>query len=127
MTATTATADLSTEDLHAAVDQLIKRIAEIAAVRDLALKMASQATKDLVRVRDEMNARLEDRNVLISSLRIAADAKDNEIRRLTTQLHGLALADEDRQRRADAAQQQPEATTPWRRLLKRIGNRKDRP
>jgi hypothetical protein len=134
----TTTADLSCEEIHAGFDALIKRIAEIAAVRDVALQIASQATKDLVRARgeheaelksrdEEARARLDLRDNVISLLRIAGDAKDNKIRQLTAQLREPAAADEGRRRQSEAVQQQPEAPAMWRRFLQRLGNRKDHP
>lgn len=115
----TATAGLSCEEIHAGFDALIERIAEIAAVRDVALQIASQATKDLVRARgeheaelksrdEEAQARLDLRDNVISSLRIAGDAKDDQIRHLTTQLQSAA------------AQRQPKAPTPHRKWRLRI-------
>ena len=99
----------------------------LAAERDLALKMASQATKDLVRVRRETEARLTDKDVLIDSLRIAGDARNEDLRRLSARVHELAIANESQQREREAEQQRPEVPAAHRQLLKRIRNRKDRP
>lgn len=107
---------------------LLEANRRLRAERDVAVGMASQATKDLVRargelaeVREESEARLALHVNLISSLRISSDAKDAKIRQLSGQLCGLAVADEDLQRQLDAAQQEPKPTRPswWSR---RIGN-----
>lgn len=116
----TTTADLSCEEIHAGFDALIKRIAEIAAVRDVAIKMASQATKDLVQARHEHKAELDLYDNLVSSLRLNDDRKNDDLRRLTARVHELALANEDLQRQLETARQQRPERTSW--LSRRIGN-----
>lgn len=117
----TTTADLSCEEIHAGFDALIERIAEIAAVRDLALQIASQATKDLVQARREHKAELDLYDNLISSLRLNDDRKNDDLRRLTARIHELALANEDLQRQRKQDRQEPKpARQSW--LSRRIGN-----
>lgn len=127
MTATpsAATADLTCDEIHAGFDALIKRIAEIAAERDLARQMAAQATKDLIRARDEAQARLAVHDVLVTSLRAHIETKTEENRRLTTHARELALANEAMQQQLNQAQQRTNETKPprWSVFGRRIGNR----
>lgn len=124
---TITTQDLTCEEIHTGFDALIKRIAELTAERDLAMQMASQATKDQERERREHKAELKLLDGLISSVRIDRDDKHDQIRRLNARVRELALTNEDLQRQLDAAQQEPEVPAPRRRFLKHAGNRKDRP
>lgn len=116
--------ELTCEEIHTGFDALIERIADLAAQRDIACQMASQATKDLVRVRDEkqaMQAQLDLRDALIESLRLSDDRKTGDLRHLTARVHELALANEELQRQRERDQQEPAATRKsW--LSRRIGN-----
>jgi chromosome segregation ATPase len=125
ITPSAATADLTCDEIHTGFDALIKRIAEIAAERDLARQMASQATKDLIRTRDEAQARLAVHDVLVASLRAHIDAKNHDIRQLNACIRELALANEDLQKQRETEQQQrPAEPKPPRRSVfgRRIGN-----
>jgi len=143
MTVTRSVAEgLTCEEIHAGFDALIERLAEVAAERDCAFKMAAQATKDQLKTRTELDARLKIRDIQIDSLRAGIDGKNAEIRQLTARVRELALVNEDQQRQLDVAQR---LETPalrrrflnrlWRRLLNRLRSRtrpdqttdKDRP
>lgn len=117
---TTTTEPTLLEKVHALEVTALR----LAAERDVAREMASQATKDLVRIRDEkqaMQARLDLRDALIESLRLSAARKTDDLRRLTARIHELALANEDLQRQRDRDQQEPKPTRQsW--LSRRIGN-----
>lgn len=113
----TSSADLTCEEIHAGFDGLVERLAQMAAERDLALKMAAQATKDLVRARHTVDVR----DAVIKSLRIDGDGKNAEIRRLNARVHELCLVNDDQQRRLDQAQQEPKPVrSSW--WSRRIGN-----
>jgi len=115
MTATRSVAEgLTCEEIHAGFDVLIERLAEVAAERDCAFKMAAQATKDQLKTRTELDARLKVRDIQIDSLRAGIDGKNAEIRQLTNLNRDLAIRCEDQQRLLDAAQQL-EAPAPRRR------------
>lgn len=119
---------LATERDDAAAERadLAESNRQLRAERDAAFQMAAQATKDLVRVRREMQAQIDLRDTLIDSLRINDDRKNDDLRRLNARVRELALADEDKQRQLEATQQESETPPPRRRSLKRAGNRKDR-
>jgi len=120
MTVTRSVAEgLTCEEIHAGFDALIERLAEVAAERDCAFKMAAQATKDQLKTRTELDARLKIRDIQIDSLRAGIDGKNAEIRQLADLNRDLAIRCEDQQRQLDAAQQL-ETPTPLRRLLNRI-------
>lgn len=106
-------------------DNALETNRRLQAERDCALQMASQATKDLVRTRKEMQARIDVRDNLISSLRLSDDRKNDDLRRLNARVRELALANENLQRQLDQHQQElPPVRKPWRvRLLQRIRNR----
>lgn len=111
--------DLTCEEIHTGFDALIERVADLAAQRDIACQMASQATKDQERERREHEAELRLLNNLIAAVRIDRDDKHDEIRQLNARIRELALANEDLQRQLDAVQQQPEASAPtWRARIR---------
>jgi len=117
MTVTRSVAEgLTCEEIHAGFDALIERLAEVAAERDCAFKMAAQATKDQLKTRTELDARLKIRDIQIDSLRAGIDGKNAEIRQLADLNRDLAIRCEDQQRQLDAAQQLevPKPRRRWR-------------
>lgn len=121
MTPTTAEPTLEEQVLA-----LKETAARLAAERDAAMWMASQATKDQVRERREHLARLRLKDVLITSLRAGRETDASDKRRLNARVLELAVTVEDLQRQneelrqqLEAAQQRPERKS-W--LGRRIGN-----
>jgi hypothetical protein len=106
------TEGLTCEEIHAGFDALIKRVAEIAADCDLARKIASEATKELVRARHELILRDAVNTSLLDD--ISALGADN--RQLTARVHELAVANEDLHAQLDRTQQEPPSArrTRWR-------------
>ena len=101
---------------------LLEANRQLQAERDCALKMAGQATKDLVRARNEMQARIDVRDVLIKSLRAHADTQNSDNRQLTARVHELTVANENPLRQHEQDQQEPKPTRKfW--LPRRFGNR----
>ena len=118
MTAQPTTTEPTLQEKVHALEVTARRLV---AERDCALGMASRATKDLVRVQRESKAQLTLRENIVSSLRIDADSKNDDIRRLTARVHELALANEDLQARLDREQQETPVRRSW--WSARIGNR----
>ena len=114
---------LATERDHALAEQadLLEANLRLQAERDCAMQMAGQAAKDLVRVRTEMQARLDVRDALITSLRAADDSKNDDLRRLNARIRELAVENEDlREQRKRDQQEAPPVRKSW--LSRRIGN-----
>lgn len=110
---------LAAERDHAVAERadLLEANLRLQAELDCAQKMAAQATKDLVRERHAVTVR----DTVIKSLRIDADSRNAEIRRLNTRVHELSLVNEDQQCRLDRNQQEPKPPRQnW--FSRRIGN-----
>lgn len=107
----TAAADLSTEDLHAAVDHFVKRIVEI-------VTEADEVKKQLARVQQHV--------AVVDALN-QAQARENsdlklELHRRDATLAKVAARCSDLEQRLDRAQQEPKPVRPnW--WSARIGNR----
>lgn len=114
---------LATERDNAAAERadLAESNRQLRAERDAAFQMAAQATKDLIRVRREMQAEVDLRDTLIDSLRINDDRKNDDLRRLNARVHQLAVENEDlRTQHERDRQETPPARTSW--WSRRIGN-----
>lgn len=118
---------LATERDNAVAERadLLETNRRLQAERDAALKMAAQATKDLVQVRRETKAQLDLRDALIDSLRINDDRKNDDLRRLNARVRELAVENEGLSKRFDQDQRKPLAERDsWlTRLIRRIRNR----
>lgn len=107
--------------LEEQVRALKETVARLAAERDVAFQMASQATKDQDRERREFEGRLKVRDALIDSLRINADRTNADVRHLNARVHQLAVENENlRTQHERDRQETPPARTSW--WSRRIGN-----
>lgn len=89
--------------------------ARLAAERDAAMQMASQATKDLMSTRTDYEARLKVHDALVESLRIGRETDASDKRRLNARVLELAVTVEDLQQQLDAARQQSVGPAPRKR------------
>lgn len=110
---------LATERHHALAEHadLLEANCRLQQQRDWARKAATQATQDLIRERHTVTVR----DAAIKSLRIDADDKNTEIRRLNARIHQLAIENENLRTRHERDQQEPPTVRKnW--LSRRIGN-----